>query len=76
MLFRTRDTWLKIEDTVRNLRAGAADMRLRRANNGREMYQVVDNENHDDELLEVVDGAVEEADPDRSSSDQPRGRTS
>ncbi len=67
--------WLKIDDTIRNLRAGAADMRLRRANNG----QLVADENNDDELLEAVDdyerrdtvdppytdGAVEEADPDR-----------
>ncbi len=54
-------------------------MRLRRANNGREMYQQVADENDEDELLEAVDdyeqrdtvdppytdGAVEEADPDR-----------
>ncbi len=48
-------------------------MRLRRANNGRELYQLVADENDDDELLEAVDdyeqrdpnGAVEEADPDR-----------
>ncbi|XP_064389551.1 uncharacterized protein LOC135337551 [Halichondria panicea] len=73
------NTWLKIEDTIRNLRAGAADMRLRQANNAREMYQLVADENDEDELLEAVDdyeqrdtlnppytdGAVEEADPDR-----------
>ena len=54
-------------------------MRLRRANNGRELYQLVADENDEDELLEAVDdyeqrdpvdppytdGAVEEADPDR-----------
>ncbi len=58
-------------------------MRLRQANivsnNGREMCDLVANENYDDELLEAVDdyeqrdpvdppytdGAVEEADPDR-----------
>ncbi len=68
-------TWLRIEDIVRNLGASVAD---RRANNGREMYEQVANENYDDELLEAVDnyeqrdpmdppytdGAVEEADPD------------
>ncbi len=76
--------WLKIKEVVKdfkmNLRASAADIRLRRANNGREMYDLVANENSDDELLEAVDdyeqrgivdppytdGAVakEEADPD------------
>ncbi len=54
-------------------------MRLRRANNSREMYQLVADENDDEELLEVVDdyeqrdpvdppctdGTMEEADPDR-----------
>ncbi len=75
-VLKKSNTWLKIEDTIRNLRAGAADMRLRRANNGRELYQLVADENDDDELLETVDdyeqryppytdGAVEEADPDR-----------
>ncbi len=79
-LLKKSNTWLKIEDTMRNLRAGAADMRLRRANNGRELYQLVADENDDDEsLLEAVDdyeqrdpvdppytdGALEEADPDR-----------
>ncbi len=39
-----------IEDTIRNLRAGASDMRLRRANNGQEMYQLVADENDNDEL--------------------------
>ena len=75
--------WLKIKEVVnyvkRNLCAGAADIRLRRANNAREMYQQVADENDDDELLEAVDdyeqrdalnppytdGAMEEADPDR-----------
>ena len=75
--------WLKIKEVVndikRNLCAGAADIRLQRANNAREMYQQVADENDDDELLEAVDdyeqrdalnppytdGAVEEADPDR-----------
>ncbi len=78
-VLKKSNTWLKIEDTIRNLRAGAADMRLRRANNAQEMYQLVADENDDDELLEAVDdyeqrdpvdppytdGAVEEADPDR-----------
>ena len=78
-ILKKSNTWLKIEDTIRNLRAGAADMRLRRANNAREMYQLVADENDEDELLEAVDdyeqrdtlnppytdGAVEEADPDR-----------
>ena len=75
--------WLKIKEVVndikRNLCAGAADIRLRRANNAREIYQQVADENDDDELLEAVDdyeqrdtlnppytdGAIEEADPDR-----------
>ena len=75
--------WLKIKEVVndikRNLCAGAADIRLQRANNAREMYQQVADENDDDELLEAVDdyeqrdalnppytdGAVEEADADR-----------
>ena len=75
-VLKKSNTWLRIEDILRNLRAGAAE---RRANNGREMYQLVANENYEDELLEVVDdyeqrdalnppytdGAVEEADPDR-----------
>ena len=53
-------------------------MRLRRAKNAREMYQLVADENNDNELLEAVDkydqrdpvyppytdGAEEEADPD------------
>ena len=78
-ILKKSNTWLKVEDTIRNLRAGAADMRLRRANNNREMYQQVADENDEDELLEAVDdyeqrdalnlpytdGAVEEADPDR-----------
>ncbi len=74
-VLKKSNTWLKIEDAIRNLRAGAADMRLRQANNGREMYQLVADENDDDELLEAVDdyeqrdppytdGAVEDADPD------------
>ncbi len=80
-VLKKSNTWLKIEDIIRNLRAGVA---LRRANNGREMYQLVDDENDNDELLEAVDdyeqrdsvyppysdGAVEEADPDRSSHHQ------
>ncbi|XP_064401792.1 uncharacterized protein LOC135347698 isoform X2 [Halichondria panicea] len=75
--------WLKIKEVVnyvkRNLCAGAADIRLQRANNARKMYQQVADENDDDELLEAVDdyeqrdalnppytdGAMEEADPDR-----------
>ncbi|XP_064389300.1 uncharacterized protein LOC135337313 isoform X2 [Halichondria panicea] len=79
VVLKKSNTWLKIEDTIRNLRAGAADMRLRRANNAREMYQLVADENDEDELLKAVDdyeqrdalnppytdGAVEEADPDR-----------
>ncbi len=77
-VLKKSNTWLKVEDTIRNLRAGAADMRLRRANNIREMYQLVAEENDEDQLLEVVDDyeqrgalnppytrAVEEADPDR-----------
>ncbi|XP_064397068.1 uncharacterized protein LOC135343947 [Halichondria panicea] len=68
--------WLKIEDNIRNLRSGVADMRLQRANNSREKYQQV---NDDDQFLEVVDDyeqrhpvdppytdrTVEEADPNR-----------
>ena len=78
-VLKKSNTWLKVEDTIRNLRAGAADMRLRRANNDWEMYQQVADENDEDELLEAVDdyeqrdalnlpytdGAVREADPDR-----------
>ena len=78
-VLKKSNTWLKIEDTIRNLRAGAADMRLRRANNGREMYQLVADENDEDESLEAVDdyeqrdpvdppyndSVVGEADPDR-----------
>ncbi|XP_064389019.1 uncharacterized protein LOC135337056 [Halichondria panicea] len=78
-VLKKSNTWLKIEDTIRNLGAGAADMRLRRANNAQKMYQLVADENDEDELLEAVDdyeqrdalnppytdGAVEEADPDR-----------
>ncbi len=78
-ILKKSNTWLKIEDTIRNLRADAADMRLRQGNNGRELYQLVADENDEDELLEAVDdyeqrdpvdppytdGAVEEADPDR-----------
>ncbi|XP_064389558.1 uncharacterized protein LOC135337558 [Halichondria panicea] len=75
-VLKKSNTWLKIEDTIRNLGAGAADMRLRRANNARQMYQLVADENNDDELLEAVDdyeqrdppytdGAMEKADPDR-----------
>ena len=72
------NTWLKIEDTIRNL---GANVVVRRASNGREMYQqLVADENDDDELLKAVDdyeqrdalnppytdhdGAMEEADPD------------
>ena len=60
-VLKKSNTWLKIEDTIRNLGAGAADMRLRRANNAREMYQQVADENYenyendDDELLKAVD---------------------
>ncbi len=76
--------WLKIKEVVKDietkLRAGVADKRLRQANNGRVMYQLVVDENDDDELLEVLDdyeqrdpvdppytngAAVEKADPDR-----------
>ncbi|XP_064390051.1 uncharacterized protein LOC135337962 [Halichondria panicea] len=78
-VLKKSNTWLKIEETIRNLRADAADMRLRRANNAQEIYQLVADENDDDELLEAVDnyeqrdpldplytdGAEEEADPDR-----------
>ncbi|XP_064396684.1 uncharacterized protein LOC135343644 [Halichondria panicea] len=91
-VLKKSNTWLRIEDILRNLRAGAAE---RRANNGREMYQPVVNENDQDELLEVVDD-YEQRDPvdppytDGAmekkltlivtsflpSSDQPRGRTS
>ena len=77
-VLKKSNTWLKIEDTIRNLGAGAADMRLRRAKNAREMYQLVADENNDNELLEAIDkyeqsdpldppytdGAMEEADPD------------
>ncbi len=82
-ILKKTKTWLKIKEVVKSikriLRAGAADMRLQRANNGREMYQLVADENDDDELLQVVDdyeqrypvdppytdGAEEEANPDR-----------
>ncbi len=78
-VLKKSNTWLKIEETIRNLRADAAEMRLRRANNAQEIYQLVADENDDDELLEAVDnyeqrdpldplytdGAEEEADPDR-----------
>ncbi len=37
-------------------------MRLQRANNGREMYQLVADENDDDELLQIVDD-YEQRDP-------------
>ncbi len=75
-VLKKNNTWLRIEEIIRNLGAGVAD---RRANNGWEMYQSVAIENDDNELLEVADdyeqrdpvdstytdGAVEEADPDR-----------
>ena len=75
-VLKKSNTWLKIEDTIRNF---GADMRLRQDNNGQEMYGQIADENDDDELLEVVDnyeqrdpvelpytdGAVEEADTDR-----------
>ena len=78
-VLKKSNTWLKVEDTIRKLGAGAADMRLRRTNNVREMYQLVADENDDNELLEAVDDydqrdpvdppytdeAVEKADPDR-----------
>ena len=78
-VLKKSNTWLKIENTIRNLGAGAADMRLRRAKNARKMYQLVADENNDNELLEAIDkyeqsdpldppytdGAMEEADPDR-----------
>ncbi|XP_064389258.1 uncharacterized protein LOC135337274 [Halichondria panicea] len=77
-VLKKSNTWLKIEDTIRNLRAGAADMRLLQANNGRQMYQLVADENDDDKLLEAeyheqrnlvdppyTDGVMEEADSDR-----------
>ncbi len=38
------NTWLKIEDTIRNLRAGVADMRLQQANNSRENYQQINDD--------------------------------
>ncbi|XP_064388868.1 uncharacterized protein LOC135336920 [Halichondria panicea] len=75
--------WLEIKNVVksikRNLQVGVADIRLRRTNNTREMYDLVINENDEDDFLEAVDdyeqrdtlnppytdGAVEEADPDR-----------
>ena len=50
--------WLKIEDILRNFEAGVAD---RRANNGRQLYHPIVNEN--DPVCPP--GAVEEADPDR-----------
>ena len=64
------NTWLRIEAILKNLGAGIAD---RRANNGRELYHPVDNENDDEGDYErrdpmdppYTDGAVEEADPDR-----------
>ncbi len=73
-VLKKSNTWLKIDDIIRNLGANVAD---RRANNGREMYQQVADENDDDELLKAVDdyeqrdivdppytdGAMEEADP-------------
>ncbi len=50
-VLKKSNTWLKIEEI---LGAGAADMRLRRANNVRQMYQQVDDENDDDKLFEAV----------------------
>ncbi len=51
--------WLKIKEVAKDietkLRADVADMRLRRTNNGRVMYQLVVAENDDDELLEALD---------------------
>ncbi len=49
-VLKKSNTWLKIEDILRNLGADVAD---RRANNGRELYHPIVNEN------------MEEADPDR-----------
>ena len=54
-VLKKSNTWLKMEDIIRSVGAVRTDTRLRRANNGREMYQLVANENNDDELLEVVD---------------------
>ncbi len=77
-VLKKSNTWLKIEDQIRNLRAGVADIRLQIPNNDREMYDLVADENDDDELFEAVDNyeerdpmnptyidGAEEADPDR-----------
>ncbi len=73
------NTWLKLEDIVRNLGSSVTNRRFQQTNNSREMYQMVVDIN-DDQLLEAVDdydqrdpvedppytnGAEEEADPDR-----------
>ncbi len=65
-VLKKSNTWLKIEKNLRNL-GGFAD---RGANNGREIYHPVVNENSDVDDYEPVDppyidGAVEEAGPDR-----------
>ncbi|XP_064385854.1 uncharacterized protein LOC135334562 [Halichondria panicea] len=74
-ILKKSNTWLRIEDTIRNLRAGAADMRLRRAN-GRDLYLQVANEEEDNNFLEAVDD-YEQRDPvdqlytDGAAMDQP-----
>ena len=72
-VLKKSNTWLRIEDILSNLRASVADMKLRRANNIREMYHPVVNESDivdDYEQRDPVDppypdGVMEEADPDR-----------
>ncbi|XP_064397236.1 uncharacterized protein LOC135344080 [Halichondria panicea] len=66
-ILKKSNTWLKIEDILRNLRAGVAD---RRANKDRELYHPVVNENDDEDDYDQrdpphTDGAMDEADPDR-----------
>ncbi|XP_064397230.1 uncharacterized protein LOC135344073 [Halichondria panicea] len=69
-VLKKSNTWLKIEDILRNLRAGVAD---RRANNNRELYhpRVYENDDENDYEqrdsvdLPYTDGAMDEADPDR-----------
>ena len=53
-------TWPKLMDSPKN---GIAGLRFRQANNGREMYQhVADDQMEDDELLEALDYNNEQPD--------------
>ena len=78
-VLKKSNTWLKVENIVRNLGVVLAGKRLQRANKGLEMHHQVSNESDEDELLEAVDDyeqrdleyppytdrTMEEADPDR-----------